>query len=157
MIVKHLNDIIGTKDDVDTETWNSRRLLLKKDGMGFSMHDTIIKAGTETTIWYKNHVEAVYCIEGEGEIEVVKDGTVYPIQPGTLYALDGHEKHYLRAKSDMRMVCVFNPPLTGQEVHDEEGVYPIIEEESQEYRQKPYPGERAQRVEKQAVQGELGQ
>jgi len=124
MIVKHLEDVLGTKDDVDTETWNSRRLLLKKDGMGFSMHDTLIKAGTETLIWYKNHVEAVYCIEGEGEIEP-EGGPVYPIRPGTIYALDGHEKHLLRATKTMRMICVFNPPLSGQEVHDAEGVYPV--------------------------------
>ena len=127
MIVKHLDHIVNTEDDIDTSTWNSRRLLLKKDEMGFSMHDTLIKAGTETLIWYRNHVEAVYCVEGEGEIEVV-DGEMYPIRPGTLYALDGHEKHLLRAKSQMRMVCVFNPPLTGREVHDPEGVYPLIED-----------------------------
>ncbi|MGM1050526.1 MAG: ectoine synthase [Bacillota bacterium] len=125
MIVKHLEDIMDTKDDIDTKTWNSRRLLLAKDGVGFSLHDTLIKAGTHTLIWYKNHVEAVYCIEGEGEIEVV-GGEIYPIRPGMIYALDGHEKHYLRARSQMRMVCVFNPPLTGAEVHDEEGTYPIL-------------------------------
>lgn len=127
MIVKHLEDVLNTKDDIDTETWNARRLLLKKDGMGFSMHDTIIKAGTETLIWYRHHVEAVYCIEGEGEIEVI-GGKTYAIVPGTLYALDGHEKHLLRAKSQLRMVCVFNPPLTGAEVHDKDGVYPLPED-----------------------------
>lgn len=125
MIVKHLEEIVDTKDDIDTTTWNSRRLLLTKDGMGFSLNDTLIKAGTETLIWYKNHVEAVYCIEGEGEIEIV-GGETYPISPGMMYALDGHEKHYLRARSQMRMVCVFNPPLTGAEVHDEEGTYPLL-------------------------------
>lgn len=124
MIVKHLADIVGTKDDIDTPTWSSRRFLLKQDQMGFSLHDTIIKEGTETYIWYKNHLEAVYCIEGEGEIEVV-GGETYAIRPGMMYALSGHEKHFLRAKSQMRMVCVFNPPLTGREVHDEEGVYPL--------------------------------
>lgn len=126
MIVKHLDQIISGKDDIDTETWNSRRLLLQKDGMGFSMHDTIIKAGTETLIWYRHHLEAVYCIEGEGEIEVAGDQT-YAIRPGTLYALNDHEKHLLRAKSQMRMVCVFNPPLRGDEVHDRDGVYPPAE------------------------------
>lgn len=126
MIVKQLEDIRGTSHDIDTPTWNSRRLLLKKDGMGFSMHDTVIKAGTETLIWYRNHVEAVYCIEGEGEIEVV-GGEMYQISPGMLYALDGHEKHLLRARSQLRMVCVFNPPLTGAEVHDQDGVYPLDE------------------------------
>ncbi|WP_059044934.1 ectoine synthase [Paenibacillus rubinfantis] len=125
MIVKHLSNLIGTIDDVDTETWNSRRLLLGKDKMGFSLNDTLIKEGTETLIWYKNHVEAVYCIEGVGEIEVI-GGETYPITPGMMYALNGHEKHYLRARSQMRMICVFNPPLTGREVHDEEGTYPLL-------------------------------
>ncbi|GGD81206.1 ectoine synthase [Paenibacillus nasutitermitis] len=128
MIVKHLEEIVDSKYDIDTETWNARRLLLRKDGMGFSLNDTIIKAGTETTIWYKNHVEAVYCIEGEGEIEIVATGEKFAIRPGMLYALDGHEKHYLRAKTQVRTICVFNPPLTGSEVHDKDGVYPLIEE-----------------------------
>lgn len=128
MIVKRLEDLIGTEEEVEAENWISRRLLLKKDNMGFSLHDTIIKAGTETFIWYKNHLEAVYCIEGSGEIELVENGKVYPIQKGTMYALDGNEKHYLRANEDMRMVCVFNPPVTGREVHDKDGVYPLIED-----------------------------
>ncbi|MDQ1911947.1 ectoine synthase [Paenibacillus sp. GD4] len=125
MIVKHLEQVLGTKDDVDTETWNSRRLLLQKDGMGFSMNDTLIKAGTETLIWYQNHLEAVYCIEGEGEIEVI-GGETYPIRAGMFYALNGNEKHYLRAQSQLRMICVFNPPLVGREVHDEQGTYPLL-------------------------------
>jgi L-ectoine synthase len=27
------------------------------------------------------------------------------------------------------MVCVFNPPCTGREVHDENGVYPLLVED----------------------------
>jgi L-ectoine synthase len=106
----------------------SRRMLLKKDGRGFSFHDTTIFAGTTTLIWYKNHLEAVYCVSGEGELEVIKTGEIFKIKKGTMYALNGHEKHYLRASSDMRMICVFNPPLTGGEVHDKDGVYPLLED-----------------------------
>lgn len=129
MIVTTLEEIIGTENDVqsETDTWVSRRMLLKKDGMGFSFHDTTIFAGTETLIWYKNHLEAVYCVAGEGELEVIETGEIFKIKDGTMYALNGHEKHYLRAFSDMRMVCVFNPPLTGKEVHDKDGVYPILD------------------------------
>ncbi|TVR03997.1 MAG: ectoine synthase [Deltaproteobacteria bacterium] len=128
MIVKYLEDLLDTEADVKAETWNSRRLLLKREGMGFSMHDTLIHAGTETHIWYQNHLEAVYCIEGEGEIETIADGKVYPIRPGMIYALDKHDEHWLRARTQMRMVCVFNPPITGREVHDENGVYPLVED-----------------------------
>ncbi len=124
MIVKTLDDVLGTEHEVEGGNWTSRRLLLRNAGMGFSLHDTLIHAGTETFIWYKNHVEAVYCIEGEGEIELVPDGPTYPIRPGTLYALNGNEKHLLRASKEMRLICTFNPPLTGTEAHDAEGTYP---------------------------------
>jgi L-ectoine synthase len=127
MIVRKLADIVGTDRDVDDGNWVSRRLLLRKDGMGFSMHETILRAGTETYMWYKHHLEAVYCIDGEGEVEDLATGIIYRLEPGTLYALNEHDKHIVRAKTDIRTVCVFYPPVTGQEVHDEEGVYPLIE------------------------------
>ncbi len=125
MIVRNIDEIRGTPRDVDTPNWNSRRLLLKKDGMGFSMHDTIIRAGTATKICYRNHLEAVYCIEGEGSLEDLGTGKVYSILPGTMYALDQHEPHVLKGLTDMRVICVFNPPVTGEEVHDEGGAYPV--------------------------------
>lgn len=127
MIVKHLNQIKGTDRDVDTPTWNSRRLLLKSEGMGFSMHDTIIKAGTSTEMCYLNHLEAVYCIQGTGVLEDLTNGEVHPIEPGVLYALDGHEHHILTGHTDLRMICVFNPPVTGREVHDSNGAYALAE------------------------------
>jgi len=122
-----LDDVKGTDQDVHADNWNSRRLLLKKEGMGFSLHDTLIHPGTETLIWYRNHLEAVYCIEGEGEVETTDDGAIHPIRAGTVYALDKYDRHLLRAKTQMRMICVFNPALTGQETHDAEGVYPLVE------------------------------
>ena len=129
MIVRNIEEIKGSEREVTAENnnWMSRRLLLKRDGVGFSLSETIINEGTETYIWYKNHVEAVYCIEGEGEVELVDDNRVYNIMPGTLYVLNKHEKHLLRARKRMRLVCVFNPPLTGSEVHQEDGSYPLIE------------------------------
>jgi L-ectoine synthase len=128
MIVRSLKNVIGTERDIEPEShnWNSRRLLLREDGMGFSMHDTIVYAGTETLICYRHHLEAVYCIDGEGEIEDVDNGEIHHIEPGILYALNGHERHYLRASSDMRLICVFNPALVGDEVHDQDGSYPLL-------------------------------
>ncbi len=126
MIVRRLDQVVGGDDDVNAETWRSRRLLLARDGMGFSLHDTIIHAGTETSMWYQHHLEAVYCIEGEGTVELRDSGEVFEIGPGTVYALDQHDAHVLRALTRMRMVCVFNPPVTGQEVHDDTGAYPLV-------------------------------
>ena len=133
MIIRQLQQIIDSDRDVEAPNgnWVSRRLLLKQEEMGFSMHDTIIRAGTETYIWYKHHLEGVYCVAGRGEIEDLESGKIHPIEDGTLYALNGHERHYLRAFEDMRMICVFNPPLTGREVHTKEGYYPLDESGSE--------------------------
>lgn len=130
MIVRKVSEIEGTDNEVKAENWASRRILLKKDGMGFSLHETILFPNTETLIWYRNHLEAVFCIEGEGEIELVPSGVIHKLEPGVVYALDQHDKHLLRARSRMRMVCVFNPPLTGKETHDSEGVYPLVQDEA---------------------------
>ena len=129
MKIVRTDDIIGTDREVTGPGWTSRRLLVRRDGMGFSVHETIVPAGAEMKLWYKNHLEAVLCIEGEGEIEEVPGGKVHRIEPGMLYALDQHDRHLLRGKTRMRMICVFNPPLTGREVHDAEGVYPLVEDE----------------------------
>ncbi len=126
MIVRTLADIEGTERAVEGPTFVSRRFLLADDGVGFSFHDTVLYAGTTTNMWYANHVEAVYCIEGTGELEDLVNEKTYQIAPGTLYTLNGHEKHVLRAHEDLRMMCVFTPPLTGQELHDENGTYPLL-------------------------------
>ncbi len=126
MIVRTLEGVVGGDDDVEASTWRSRRLLLARDGMGFSLHDTIIEPGTETAMWYQHHLEAVYCIEGEGSVQLRDSGETFEVVPGTVYALDQHDAHVLRARTRMRMVCVFNPPITGREVHDETGAYPLV-------------------------------
>lgn len=126
MIVRSLADIVGSERDVAAPTWSSRRLVLADDRVGFSLHDTVIHAGTETAMWYRNHIEAVYCIEGEGTLTDVASGEVHDLGPGTMYLLDQHDRHVVRATTDLRMICVFNPPCTGTETHDEHGAYPLL-------------------------------
>ncbi|TNF35777.1 MAG: ectoine synthase [Gammaproteobacteria bacterium] len=124
MIIRKLADAIDTKRLVRSEGWESIRLLLKEDGMGFSFHITTIFAGAHLPMHYQHHLESVFCLSGDGEIEDRESGAIHPIEAGTLYALDQHDKHTLRANTDMVMACVFNPPVTGQEVHDASGAYP---------------------------------
>ena len=127
MIVRKLSDMTNTDREVKAQNWTSRRLLLKDDQMGFSLHDTVLHAGTKTQMHYQNHLEAVYCIEGKGSVTLIDSGEVFPIEAGTVYALDKHDHHILHAETDLRMVCVFNPPLVGPETHDEDGVYPLLD------------------------------
>lgn len=109
--------------------WESARLLLKNDQLGFSFHVTTIYAGADFEMHYQNHLEAVYCLAGEGEVETLADGKKYPINPGTVYALDQHDKHVLRAFTELKLACVFNPPLNGKEVHNAEGAYELQAEQ----------------------------
>ncbi|MFN4155592.1 MAG: ectoine synthase [Paracoccaceae bacterium] len=125
MIVRSLASILNTAAHVKGDSFESRRILLAADGLGYSLHDTICKEGSEQVLHYKNHVETNYVIEGEGEVQNVATREVFPLTPGTVYVLDRHEEHILRAqRGDMRIICVFTPALTGQEQHDASGSYP---------------------------------
>ena len=125
MIVRCLADAEKTDRRVVSDGWESVRLLLEDDGMGFSFHITTIYQGAKLPMHYQNHLESVYCMSGHGKIEVVETGAVYPIAPGTVYALDKHDQHILYAETEMKMACVFNPPLIGKEVHNAEGAYEL--------------------------------
>lgn len=131
MIVRQLQDAEQTARRVVSPdgNWESTRLLLKGDKMGFSFHITTIYQGADFAMHYQNHLESVFCMSGEGEVESREDGKVYPITPGTLYVLDKHDRHILRAKTEMKMACVFNPPVVGNEVHNAEGAYELPVEE----------------------------
>ncbi|MGE0591923.1 MAG: ectoine synthase [Vicinamibacterales bacterium] len=125
MIVRSLRDAEDSPRRVVTDNWESTRLLLSGDGLGFSLHVTTIYPGTVTPMCYRNHLEAVYCLEGVGELEDLADASIHRIAPGVVYALDRHDEHILRAHTRMRMVCVFSPALNGREVHDASGSYPL--------------------------------
>lgn len=129
MIVRKLSEISGSERETKAENWQSRRLLLRDDQMGFSLHDTVLYKGTVTPMWYKNHVEAVYCIEGKAELKDLATDEVHVLEPGTVYALDKHDKHVLTIVEDFRCVCVFRPALRGDETHDADGAYPLYPEE----------------------------
>lgn len=124
MIVRTKEDLKGTKGEVRTENWSSCRFLHKQDGMGVTLTDAILEQGLDQVFWYKNHLESVYCLEGEGTLEDLTTGVIYAIKPGTLYALDKNERHRLKTKTRMRVICTFVPPLVGGEIHDAEGSYP---------------------------------
>jgi L-ectoine synthase len=115
MIVRRLSEVKA----VEWGNGLSRRFLLEADRMGYTLTDTIVYAGSKSALQYESHLEACYCISGRGEVVDVA-GNAEVIEPGTVYALDKHDPHYLIAyeKEDLRLVCVFSPPLKGDERHD---------------------------------------
>jgi L-ectoine synthase len=131
MIVRSIHDVRGTPADVRTESWASARLLLHSDGMGFTITDSVLEAGMDETLWYKHHIEACYCLEGRAIVHDLATGATHEIFPGTMYALNDHDRHRIRALTRVRLVCVFVPPLAGDETHDTDGSYPLHENEGE--------------------------
>jgi L-ectoine synthase len=101
----------------------SYRMLLESDGMGFGLHKTVIPKGPKQHWHYKHHKEACYCIQGRGYLTDAATGNVFEIVPGKCYVLDKHDDHYFQAVEEVVLISVFNPPVTGREVHDETGSY----------------------------------
>jgi L-ectoine synthase len=125
MIVRNLDEIKNTSRVVHDPKgqWISHRLLLEQDGMGFSLHITEVKENCNATWEYKNHLEACYCLSGEGEIIDI-NGNRFPLKAGTVYALNKHDRHTVIAYKKMTLVSVFNPAVQGSEVHQADGSYP---------------------------------
>jgi len=124
MIIRKLKDIRKSDRNVKSNGWESARLLLKEDGMGFSFHVTTLYAGARIEMEYKHHLEAVLVLKGTGTIEDLATGETHQLAPGVLYALNENDRHIVRPDTNILTACVFNPPVTGREVHDETGAYP---------------------------------
>ena len=127
MIIRKLKEIRASDRNVKSDGWESARLLLEEDGMGFSFHLTTLRAGSEIKMHYKHHLEAVLVLKGTGTLEDLGTGETHELRPGVLYALNDNDRHIVRPKTDILTACVFNPPVTGREVHDESGAYPSAE------------------------------
>ena len=128
MIIRKLKEIRASDNNVKSDGWESARLLLADDGMGFSFHLTTLHAGSEIRMHYQTHLESVMVLKGTGTLEDLETGETHPLRPGVLYALDKHDRHIVRPETDILTACVFNPPVTGREVHDETGAYPAAED-----------------------------
>ena len=127
MKVIRIDDLLGGSRDVDCPKggFKSIRGVLESDGMGFSVHKTIVYATDEPQRWhYKNHLEACYCVYGRGLLESEETGERHWIEPDTVYLLDNHDPHRFMAVSDTCvLISIFNPPCSGREIHDSEGSY----------------------------------
>ena len=103
------------------------RLLTKSDGVGFSVSEARASAGEGSDLWYKNHWEANY-------VRFRPRGSRGPRHRGAM-ASCARRRVLRRSRPTgtgsrgtlgeaMRIISVFNPPLVGEETHDEDGAYP---------------------------------
>lgn len=136
MKIVKIKELEGTKRHVKGVGFDSVRILLESDGMGFSLHKTIIPKGEPQHWHYKYHLESCYCVSGRGVIVNLKTGESFEIEPETTYVLDEHDDHTFEALEDTILISVFNPPVTGSEIHKEDGSYDIPNNENKFLAQK---------------------
>ena len=100
------------------------RLLTAHDGLGFSLSEVNIKAGKQQDLWYKNHWEANLILEGELQLTEKNTGIVHKLSNGDVYCVGPNDPHSLFSSTDIKLLAIFNPPLSGDEKHDADGAYP---------------------------------
>lgn len=117
------NELPGSRK-VEFHAGISHRLLLAEDGMGYTMTKTVIRPEAGKVFQhYKHHLESCYCVSGKAVLTSADAGESFDIEPDTTYVLEANDPHYFEAIEETTLICVFNPPLTGQEIHHEDGSY----------------------------------
>jgi L-ectoine synthase len=125
MKVRTIKEIENTERDVNFKEGKSLRVVLAKDNMGFSIHKTIIPKGQKGHWHYKHHLESCYCIKGIGLLTNLNTNEVFKINVDTVYSLDDNDNHTFEALEDVVLISVFNPPVTGNEIHRKDGSYTV--------------------------------
>ena len=126
MFVKTIEDVrkAGMERTVAGGAAVTARYLTADDHLGFSFSAVRLKAGGEADLWYKHHWEANLVLDGRLEVTNSATGEVHHIGPSGLYLVGPKDRHHIKALTDVHAVSIFNPPLTGGEVRDEDGSYP---------------------------------
>ena len=104
----------------------SHRIMLQKDGASFGLtRTTIMPEAGKVFQHYKNHQEACYCVSGLAIITCAKTMKESWVRPGDTYILVKNEPHYFEALEETVLICAWNPPLIGVEVHRKDGSYSL--------------------------------
>lgn len=120
----------------------SNRILLESDAMGYALTKTVIEPGKRVFQHYKNHLESCYCVKGSATLTNARTNEEFRIEPDVTYVLDNHDPHWFEAHEETVLICVFNPPITGREVHDADGSYALAGFRSPVYDVKRVPLEK---------------
>ena len=123
MFVRRVEELraAGREMTVAGDSARSVRMLLKADGLGFTVSDVHLAAGNRNRLWYKHHWEANYVLEGEGVVASLATGEEWAMEPGMVYCVGPDDRHSMHAHSDLHLLSVFCPALLGHELHDADG------------------------------------
>lgn len=119
-LVRRVADTLGTPRDVFWGNGQSRRLLVKSDGFGFALCQTLGNQDTDSPLQYRNHFESCYYVKGSGKY-VWETGS-HPIDTngagGTAFIMNRNDPHRMVVDDPSICISVFSPPIEGHESHD---------------------------------------
>lgn len=119
VVVRSLDEVIGTERDVFWGNGYSRRLLVRGDGIGFALCVTLGHANTDSPLQYRNHFESCYYVSGTGEY--TWNGGRHPIDTNggvsTVFVMDEHDAHHMIVHEEAICLSVFSPAIEGHERH----------------------------------------
>ena len=126
MLVLTASDIAGTGRERWVGDGSAHVLcyLAEAEGCGFSFSDLRIAGDSSgMVLQYRHHVEVNLVLEGTGSLTRLDTGESWPVAPGTLYVVGPADRHTMELKGPIRVISLFNPPIRGNE-HHEDGGYP---------------------------------
>ena len=118
MLIRTLRETRASDRNVQSDGWESARLLLKDDGMGFSMHVTTLNAGLASHAPHTHPNEEVVILK-EGRLEVFANGETRVVGPGAVMFMASNQPHAVRNVGDVPATYhVINwrsaPPVAGE-------------------------------------------
>ncbi|MHC5654030.1 ectoine synthase [Stappia sp.] len=122
-LVRRVADTVGTPRDVFWGNGRSRRLLVKSDGFGFALCQTLGNPDTDSPLQYRQHFESCYYVRGSGEY--VWDEGRHPIDTNgagaTAFIMNRNDAHRMVVRNASFCISVFSPAIEGHEAHDFSG------------------------------------
>jgi L-ectoine synthase len=115
MRIINRTDLIGSDQHVRHPNYETIRLLLDRDGFGLTLTDITLNPGILDTYGYDDRLELAYCIEGRATLVDLATDTQHVVEPGTIWAAPPGSRFTFLAHQPTRLICVFNPALTGVE------------------------------------------
>ena len=115
MFFRDSRELVGTAHDVTHPNYRTMRLLLRSDPAPVSVTDIVLVPGIEDIYGYDDRTEIAYCIEGRATVRDLNGGSEREIEPGVLWVAPPGSRFSFVAHEPTRLICVFDPPLEGDE------------------------------------------
>ncbi len=108
-------ELVDGPRDVRHANYRTTRLLLAEDALSVGLTDVTLEPGIEDLYGYPDRTEIAYCISGRAVVVDISTGQRKDVTGGTLWVAPPGSRFTFCASEPTRLICVFDPPLVGDE------------------------------------------